>query len=73
MTESRYQDIKSEVLTLLRDNLDPRLTYHNLSHTKDVMKQAERIALGENIRDENPPPFHADFDDFQSILKSFPF
>jgi len=52
MTESRYQDIKSEVLTLLRDKLDPKLTYHNLSHTKDVMKQAERIAWGENIREE---------------------
>jgi len=53
MTESRYQIIKAEVLSLLSEQLDPRLTYHNLSHTKDVMRQVERIAAGENISDEN--------------------
>ncbi len=49
MTESRYQIIKNEVLALLSEKLDPRLTYHNLAHTKDVMRQVERIAAGENI------------------------
>jgi hypothetical protein len=43
MTESRYQDIKSEVLTLLGINLI-QSSHTDLSHTKDVMKQAERIA-----------------------------
>ena len=57
MTESRYQIIKAEVLSLLSEQLDPRLTYHNLSHTKDVMRQVERIAAGENISDENDPAF----------------
>jgi len=51
MTESRYQIIKTEVLTLLSEKLDPKLTYHNLAHTKDVMSQVERIAMGEGISD----------------------
>jgi uncharacterized protein len=51
MTESRFQHLQSEVLSVLSEKLDPRLTYHNLSHTKDVMKQAHRIALGEGITD----------------------
>lgn len=53
MTESRYQIIKSEVLSLLKDKLDPKLTYHNLAHTEDVMHQVERIAKGENITGPN--------------------
>jgi predicted metal-dependent HD superfamily phosphohydrolase len=53
MTESRYQIIKSEVISLLKDKLDPKLTYHNLAHTEDVMRQVERIAKGENISDQN--------------------
>ena len=51
MTESRFQIVRSEVLSVLSEKLDPRLTYHNLSHTMDVMKQAERIAHGEGIAD----------------------
>jgi uncharacterized protein len=53
MTESRYQIIRSEVLSLLKDKLDPKLTYHNLAHTEDVMRQVERIARGENISDRH--------------------
>lgn len=53
MTESRYQELKSELLSLLSEKLDSRLTYHNLAHTKDVMRQVERIAKGENITDSN--------------------
>jgi predicted metal-dependent HD superfamily phosphohydrolase len=34
-------------------NLEPKLTYHNLAHTKDVMKQVERIAIGEQIAEKN--------------------
>lgn len=53
MTESRFQEIKHKVLTTLEHELDPRLTYHNLAHTKDVMAQVERIAEGERITHEN--------------------
>jgi hypothetical protein len=49
MTELRFQAIKQKVLTILEQQLDPRLTYHNLAHTKDVMAQVERIAHGEQI------------------------
>ncbi len=52
MTESRYEIIKTNVLTLLAEELDVKLTYHNLAHTKDVMKHVERIARGENIHHE---------------------
>lgn len=53
MTESRFEALRSTVLTLLDKKLDSKLTYHNLSHTKDVMTQVERIAFGENISDKN--------------------
>jgi predicted metal-dependent HD superfamily phosphohydrolase len=53
MTESRFEALRFTVLTLLEKQLDPKLTYHNLAHTKDVIRQVERIALGENISDKN--------------------
>ena len=53
MTELRFQAIKQKVLTILEQQLDPRLTYHNLAHTKDVMAQVERIAHGEQITHAN--------------------
>jgi hypothetical protein len=40
-------------LGILDKNLDPKLTYHNLAHTKDVIRQVERIAIGENISNKN--------------------
>jgi len=49
MTETRFEELRSKVLALLDKNLDPRLTYHNLAHTMDVIRQVERIALGENL------------------------
>jgi predicted metal-dependent HD superfamily phosphohydrolase len=49
MTEARFQDISEKVLSTLEKELDPRLTYHNLAHTKDVMAQVVRIAQGEKI------------------------
>jgi predicted metal-dependent HD superfamily phosphohydrolase len=51
MTESRFKDLRSSVLTLLDKELDKKLSYHNLSHTMDVMAQVERIAMGEGISD----------------------
>lgn len=52
MTESRFEALRSTVLSLLENNLDPKLTYHNLAHTMDVIRQVERIAIGENISDK---------------------
>ena len=51
MTESGFQQLKEEILQKLHDGLDPRLTYHSIAHTKDVLQQAERIAIAEKISD----------------------
>ncbi|MBC7829574.1 MAG: phosphohydrolase [Chitinophagaceae bacterium] len=51
MTESGFQQLKEVILLKLHDGLDPRLIYHSLGHTKDVLQQAERIAKSENISD----------------------
>jgi predicted metal-dependent HD superfamily phosphohydrolase len=53
MTESRFQDLRAKVLDILAKDLDPKLTYHNLAHTKDVMAQVERIAMGERVGNPN--------------------
>jgi uncharacterized protein len=52
MTEPAFLRLKSKILKLLRTGLDPRLTYHCLEHTIDVLKQAERIADAEKITDK---------------------
>lgn len=49
MTESGFLELKSKILRMLRDGLDPRLTYHSPAHTEDVLRQVERIAAAENI------------------------
>jgi uncharacterized protein len=49
MTESGFLELKSTILKMLRNGLDPRLTYHSLAHTEDVLRQVERIAAAENI------------------------
>lgn len=41
-----------KVLNMLSLYIDPRLTYHNMDHTKDVVSECERIALAEGICDE---------------------
>lgn len=51
MTESGFQLLKSRILQMLREGLNPRLTYHSRGHTLDVLKQAERIAMSEHISD----------------------
>lgn len=53
MTDSRFQELSTTILSLLEKDLDPKLTYHNLAHTKDVMRQVERIAHGEHLADQN--------------------
>ena len=52
MTEPEFLLLKSEILQLLEDKLDPRLTYHCKGHTADVLRQSERIAKEEGITDE---------------------
>jgi uncharacterized protein len=49
MTESAFLQLKSQILQMLRSGLDPRLTYHSVDHTIDVLRQVERIADAENI------------------------
>jgi len=51
MTESGFQRLKTDIFQLLDDGLDPRLTYHSLAHTRDVMQQTARIAETEGITD----------------------
>jgi uncharacterized protein len=45
-----FEHLKNMVLEKLR-NLDPRLTYHSVDHTIDVINQVERIAIEEGISD----------------------
>ena len=51
MTEKEFLLLKSSILKLLREGLDPGLTYHSPSHTEDVLQQVERIAAAECITD----------------------
>ena len=51
MTEI-IKKIRSGILLNLEENLPQNLYYHCLQHTVDVELQAERIALYENIHDE---------------------
>ena len=51
MTESGFQAIHASIVQRLSAGLDPRLTYHNLAHTLDVLDQSLRISLAEKISD----------------------
>jgi len=48
-----FTSIKQPILLRLEKELDPRLGYHNLSHTIDVVKQAEQIAKNEGVNDKH--------------------
>lgn len=48
MDLKEFEAIKKMVCSRLQQ-LDPRLTYHNLAHTFDVLKQSERIAIEEGV------------------------
>lgn len=52
MHEPEFLELKARVLRMLITGLDPRLTYHCYDHTVDVLRQAERIAIAENITDK---------------------
>lgn len=47
-----FSEIKKQVIDKLSNNLSPALTYHNVAHTLDVLKQAVHIAGKEGIDDE---------------------
>lgn len=51
-TQHTFDSIKAHVCHKLK-RLDAHLTYHNLEHTLDVVRQCERIAKEEGIKDEN--------------------
>lgn len=44
-----YMNSEREIMSTLREKLSPTLYYHSLNHTKDVTRQAERIAIQEGI------------------------
>lgn len=48
MSEADFEIAKTKILDKLK-GLDPRLTYHNIEHTLDVLNQALRIASEEGI------------------------
>ena len=48
-----FTSIKQPILSRLENELDPRLGYHNLSHTLDVVEQAEVIAKQEKVNDKH--------------------
>ena len=48
-----FELIQQHVLTRLKSGLPAALTYHNVPHTLDVVKQAERIALEEGISNDH--------------------
>jgi len=48
-----FTSIKQPILSRLERELDPRLGYHNISHTLDVLEQAQQIARHEGINNEH--------------------
>ena len=48
-----FTSIKKPILSRLEKELDPRLGYHNLAHTLDVVEQAEVIAKQEKVTDKH--------------------
>ncbi|WP_417264885.1 adenylate/guanylate cyclase domain-containing protein [Brumimicrobium sp.] len=48
-----YYKAERFILSKLKKELSPKLHYHSLEHSIDVTRQAERIAIGEGITDED--------------------
>lgn len=44
-----YEAVKKFILTKLERELDPRLTYHSINHTMDVLEAAIRLAEMEHL------------------------
>lgn len=48
-----YSKAERFIMSKLLSELSPKLHYHSYYHSKDVTRQAERIAIGEGITDED--------------------
>ena len=48
-----YEGAKNYILRKLERELDPRLTYHSISHTLDVLESAIRLAELEKISEDD--------------------
>ena len=48
-----FTSIKEPILSRLKNELDPRLGYHNIMHTLDVLEQAEVLAKQEKVTDKH--------------------
>jgi ligand-binding sensor domain-containing protein/class 3 adenylate cyclase len=48
----KYYKTEHQVLKVLEKGLSEKLYYHSITHTKDVVKSVERIALLEGVTDE---------------------
>jgi uncharacterized protein len=48
-----FTSIKQPILSRLENELDPLLGYHNITHTLDVLEQAEVLAEQEKVIDKN--------------------
>ena len=48
-----FTSIKQPILSRLEKELDPRLGYHNITHTLDVLEQAEVLAKQEKVTDKH--------------------
>ena len=48
-----FISIKQPILSRLKNELDPRLGYHNIMHTLDVLEQAEVLAKQEKVTDKH--------------------
>lgn len=48
----RYQDLEEAILNRLEKDLPEWISYHNVTHTIDVITQVEIIARGENVSEE---------------------
>jgi Adenylate cyclase, family 3 (some proteins contain HAMP domain) len=48
-----YIHAERNIMAILSKELAPSLHYHSIEHTKDVTRQAERIAIGEGITDND--------------------
>jgi predicted metal-dependent HD superfamily phosphohydrolase len=48
-----YEGAKDYILTKLKRELDPRLTYHSVDHTLDVLESAIRLAEMEHVSGED--------------------
>lgn len=48
-----YQQIKSEILSLLQNKLPRHLSYHSVSHIEDVIKASREIGEAEGLSEGN--------------------